>query len=73
MRWLGKYSFSFYIIHSLCIAFFSKILSFIRIENTSIVVLITLVGTILASIAVQHLFVNPISNLSLKLLNHKKK
>lgn len=73
MRWLGKYSFPFYVIHAQCIWLFPKLLSYVKVENTTIEVLVTLVGTIIASIAIQHLFVTPVCNLSLKLLNHKKK
>lgn len=72
LRWLGKYSFSFYIIHTLCIGLSRKILGYFNVDNTAIVVLVTIVGTILAAIAIQKLFVDPVTKFSMKLLNRKE-
>lgn len=72
LRWLGKYSFSFYIIHTLSIGLFSKILGYLSVDNTTVVVLVTILGTILIAIAVQKLFVDPVTNFSMKILNRKK-
>ena len=43
LRWLGKYSFSFYIIHTLSIGLFSKILDYLKVDITTIVVSITII------------------------------
>ena len=71
-RWLGKYSFSFYIIHTLSIGLFPKILGYLKVDNSTVVVMVTILGTILIAIAVQKLFVDPVTNFLMKKLNRKK-
>lgn len=72
LRWLGKYSFTFYVIHVQGMWFFGKILGYINVYNTAIVMVVTVLGTLLISIILQNLFVMPVSGFLMKRLLSKR-
>ena len=58
---LGKLSFTIFLIHQLIIRYTKLFFKFFQLDNTILFVVLTLVGTILISILVEHYFLNPIT------------